>query len=144
MAKQDNRRRGINQALLEDMRTVFTTVGALCVTLHVTPPTWKRISDAKGVKEATAIKVVKEFFLLLRNLGDRNPVPEGVYRGYGLDMLAKHGDDIAHHRFRKFVVDVVPACQADIPDAGQRLEAAAPPPRPTPAPLEPADITHSE
>lgn len=104
MAERQNRRWGIDRSLTNDMGVIFRTTTALVAALDVTLPTWKRIIDGKGVKEATAVKIVKEFFLLLRGFGDHDHSPDGTYPKYGLDMLDKYREDIAHHRFGKFVV----------------------------------------
>jgi len=103
MVSRYNRRWGIDPSLIEDMETVFSTTTALVATLNVTTPTWKRITKDDGVKETTALKIVKEYFLLLRSMERQERGPEGTYRIYGLDMLEKYREDIVSHRFGKFV-----------------------------------------
>lgn len=103
MAERDGKRWGIEKALARDIGIVFETTSALVSVLGITPPTWKRITEGKGVKRNTAMKVVKEYFLLLRSFEEQGDVPEGTYELYGLDMLEKYRDHIQNHRFEDFV-----------------------------------------
>ena len=106
MAERDNRKWGIDEFLVHDIELVFETTSALLPVLDITLPTWKRIVAGRGVKRNTALKLVKEYFLILRSFGDQDDIPEKTYEKYGLDMLDKYREDILQHRFDKFVKPV--------------------------------------